>query len=352
VASSITGIFRPDRAALAPLAGVTDSVFRAHCAEFGACPVVTEMISVDGYIRSRPGDKTARFLRFRESERPIGFQFFGSDPTIVGMAVERAQELKPDFIDINAGCPVKKVIARGAGSALMRTPETLAAIVAKAVAASRVPVTVKIRAGWDLESINVLDVARRCRDAGAQAIILHPRTRSQGFSGHSDWNLLRCVREELDIPVVGSGDIVTAADALRMKAETGVENVMVGRAAMGNPWIFREIAALFAGEEPPPPPTPAERLELPLRQLRELSDEVSERFAVLNMRKVFGWFTKGMPGGSGLRQRIFQAPSADAVEDLVRGYLGDLASGRYDHEPVEECADQTGIETDMMDSDE
>jgi nifR3 family TIM-barrel protein len=284
------------------------------------------MISADGWIRSRPGDKTARLLRFRETERPIGFQFFGSDPTVVGMAVERAQDLNPDFIDINAGCPVKKVISRGAGVALMRTPEILAAMVEKAVRASRVPVTVKIRAGWDHGQVNALDVARRCRDAGAQAIILHPRTRSQGFEGRADWDLLRRIRDELDIPVIGSGDIASAADASRMKAETGVVYVMVGRAAMGYPWIFREIAAELAGGELPAAPTVRERLDLPLKQLAELSAEVSERFAVVNMRKVFGWFTRGMPDGAALRQRIFRAETAREVEAVVRGYLEDFES--------------------------
>ncbi len=324
MATPITDIFRPDRAALAPLAGVTDSVFRDRCAFFGARPVMTEMISADGYIRSKPGDKTTRLLRFRETERPIGIQFFGSDPTIVGMAVERAQELRPDFIDINAGCPVKKVISRGAGVALMRTPEILAAIVGKAVTASRVPVTVKIRAGWDYESVNALDVALRCRDAGAQAVILHPRTRSQGFDGNADWDLLRSLREKLGIPVIGSGDIASAVDALRMKAETGVEYVMIGRTAMGYPWIFREIAALLEGADEPSPPSLRERLELPLGQLRELSEEVSERFAVVNMRKVFGWFTKGMLYGAALRQRIFHAETADEVEAIVRSYIEEI----------------------------
>ncbi len=336
MANAITDIFRTDRAALAPLAGVTDSVFRDHCASLGARPVLTEMISSDGFIRSRPGDKTARLLRFRETERPIGIQFFGSDPTIVGMAVERAQDMNPDFIDINAGCPVKKVISRGAGVALMRTPEILAAVVEKAVKASRVPVTVKIRAGWDQENVNAIDVALRCRDAGAQAIILHPRTRSQGFEGKSDWNLLRVLRETLDIPVIGSGDITSAREARRMKAETGVEYVMVGRAAMGYPWIFREIAAHLEGTEFPIPPTIRERLELPLAQLGELSAEVSERFAVVNMRKVFGWFTRGMPAGASLRQMIFHAETAFEVNSIVRAYIEEFESENLIGSQIEE----------------
>ena len=347
MAGLITDMFRPDRAALAPLAGVTDSVFRDICAGFGARPVMTEMVSADGYIRSKPGDKTSRLLRFRETERPIGFQFLGADPTIVGMAVERAGELKPDFIDINAGCPVKKVVARGAGAALMRTPEILAAIVEKAVRASRVPVTVKLRAGWDSESVNAHDVARRCRDAGAQAVILHPRTRSQGFGGNADRELLRSLVEALDIPVIGSGDIVTAADVLRMKRETGIDYVMVGRAAMGYPWIFREITAVLNGAKMPEPPSCRERLELPRRQLGELSDEVSERFAVLSMRKVFGWFTRGMPNGASLRQRIFHAQTQGEIETIIGEYLADIeqTDNRGDESAVIEAAAGPGRES-------
>lgn len=319
--TDIRDIFRPDRAALAPLAGVTDSVFRRICASFGASPVVTEMISSDGFVRGRPGDKTWRMLRFRASEQPIGFQFFGSDPAMMTEAVRKAVDLDPDFIDINAGCPVKKVIARGAGSALMREPELLARIVRDVAAVSPFPVTVKIRSGWDHDSINAVEVARRCADEGAAAVIVHPRTRSQGFSGTADWDIIREVREALDVPVIGSGDIWSAGDAMRMRDDTGIHAVMVGRAAMGNPWIFRDIADLFDGREPGGTADVEERLDIALRQLDMLSAEVSQRFGVLNMRKFFGWYTKGVRGGSAFRQEVFRAQTIDEVREVVRAFI-------------------------------
>ena len=315
--AAVHDIFIPDRAALAPLAGVTDSVFRRICAGFGACPVMTEMVSSDGYVRQHGSDKSARLLRFNESERPIGFQFFGADPDMMAEAVQKAHDLKPDFIDINAGCPVKKVISKGSGSALMGNLDLLARIVKKVAAVSKVPVTVKIRAGWDHSNINAVEVASRCADSGAQAIIVHPRTKSQGFSGVSDWSLLRSVNEEVSVPVIGSGDVTTPEDALRMKEETGVDYVMVGRGAMGNPWIFSQIAKRFAGAEVPMPPDINEKLELALKHLEKLAAETSERYAVLNMRKFFGWYSKGIRGATDFRQNIFRAQTIKEVRNTV-----------------------------------
>lgn len=320
---SITDIFTGDRAALAPLAGVTDSVFRRICARFGARPVMTEMVSAMGYLRGNPGDKTARLLRFHETERPIGFQFFGPDPESMRDAVQRAQALRPDFIDINAGCPVKKVIAKGSGSALMRNPALLARIVAAVAGVSEVPVTVKVRSGWDGENINAAEVAERCVDSGAQAIIVHPRTRSQGFRGVSDWSVIRAVKEAVPVPVVGSGDVKTADDFLRMRQETGCDFVMVGRAAMYNPMIFREITAVTyraEGEMHHDTTGVAERLTLGLEQLRLLAEEVSGRFALLNMRKFFGWYSHGAKNGASFRRNIFRAESLDEVEEIVRSF--------------------------------
>ena len=195
--TGINDIFRPDRAALAPLAGVTDSVFRRICVEFGASPVMTEMVSSEGFVRGRPGDKTWRLLRFEESERPVGVQLFGADPAVMAEAVRRLQDRGPDFIDCNAGCPVRKVIGKGAGSALLGNPELLGRIVESMTAVSRYPVTVKIRSGWDYASVNAVEVAKLCEDSGAAAVIVHPRTRSQGFGGAADWSVIRAVREVL-----------------------------------------------------------------------------------------------------------------------------------------------------------
>ena len=312
---NIATIFTHTRAALAPLAGATDSAFRRICAEYGASPVMTEMVSSDGFVRGRSNDKTARLLRFHETERPIGFQFFGADPSIMAEAVRKAQDRNPDFIDINAGCPVKKVASKGAGSALLRTPDILRQIVAAVVAVSSVPVTVKIRSGWDHGSVNAVEVAQICEDAGAQGIIVHPRTRSQGFGGESDWTVIRAVKEKVTIPVIGSGDIRTPADAQRMFEETGADGVMIGRAALTDPTLFRRVARyLETGEEEEPSPI-AERLDIALRQLALLSEEVSERFAILNMRKFFGWYSRGVQNGAEFRRDIFRA---ETTGDIVR----------------------------------
>jgi tRNA-dihydrouridine synthase B len=324
MAGKIEDIFRTDRAALAPLAGVTDSLFRKICVGFGACPVMTEMVSSEGYIRTNEQNKSTGLLQYSESERPIGFQFFGANPEVMAAAAEKAHDLKPDFIDINAGCPVKKVISKGSGSALMRDPQLLAKIVGKVAGVSKVPVTVKIRSGWDHSSINAVEVAQRCVDVGACAVIVHPRTRSELFGGHSDWSLIREVREAVSVPVIGSGDIITHEDALRMKQETGIDHVMVGRSAMGNPWIFREIAEYLAGKKLTPPLPFGERLDLPLGHLEQLAENIQERFAVFKMRKFFGWYSKGAIGGAVFRQNIFKDETIEEVRNTVLSFKEEL----------------------------
>jgi len=320
----ITSIFTRTRASLAPLAGVTDSVYRRICADFGARPVMTEMVSSDGFVRGHPSDKTRRLLRFHESERPIGFQFFGADPAVMAEAARRAAEIGPDFIDINAGCPMKKVVVKGAGAALLRDLPLLGRIVRSVVeAASPLPVTVKIRSGWDHTSINVVDAARVCADGGAFGVIVHPRPRSQLFGGSADWKVIRVVKEAVGIPVVGSGDVWSALDARRMLDETGADSVMIGRASLGNPWIFRETTALLSGGAVPPAPGMDERLDLALSHLETLASEVNERFAVLNMRKFFGWYSRGMCGGAEFRCRVFTAQTIDEVREVVGEYRGD-----------------------------
>jgi len=316
----ILNIFRRDHAALAPLAGVTASVFRRICVRFGARPVMTEMVSSDGLVQHGGSKKTALLLDYRESERPIGIQLFGSDPDIMAEAAAIALGRSPDFIDINAGCPVKKVVVRGAGSALLRDLPRLGRIVEKVAAVSTVPVTVKIRSGWDAGSINAADTARVCRDAGASAVIIHPRARSQGFGGSADWSVIRTVREAVDIAVIGSGDIVEPEDARRMLDETGADAVMIGRRAMGDPWIFRRVRELLSGREVSAMPDIAERLDLALEQLDTLTEEVSERFAVLNMRKFFGWYSRGARNGAAFRTRVFRAGTRDEVYDIVREF--------------------------------
>jgi tRNA-dihydrouridine synthase B len=319
--TKITDIFNRRAAVLAPLAGVSDSVYRRICRQYGAGPVMTEMISSEGYVRSHPSDKSRRLLRFQECERPIGIQFFGADPDVMAEAARRVVDIGPDFIDINAGCPVKKVISRGAGSALLLDLPRLARIVKSVADAVSIPVTVKIRSGWDHQSINAVEASRMCVDAGAQAVIVHPRPRSQLFGGLSDWSVIARVKEALTVPVIGSGDIRTAADALRMIAETGADAVMIGRGAMGNPWIFGQARELLAGEPVTPSPEMNVRLELALHHLTVLCGEVDEWFGVLNMRKFFGWYSRGMRGGAEFRQHVFKAETVAEVRNIVEEYL-------------------------------
>lgn len=337
-APSITDIFTATHAALAPLAGVTDSVFRRICAGFGALPVMTEMVSSDGLVRGGENRKTALLLDFHEAERPIGFQLFGSDPAIMAAAVEQVLDRRPDFIDINAGCPVRKVVGRGAGSALMRDPKLLAEIVRRVAAVATVPVTVKIRSGWDHDSINAVEAAKHCADAGADAVIVHPRTRSQGFGGHADHAITRAVKEAVAIPVIASGDIFAVGDIRQVLEATGADAVMIGRRAMNDPFVFRQAAALLAGEPVPPDSTPAERLELALDHLDTLAAEVSGRYALLNMRKYFGWYSKGAHGGAEFRRRIFHEDNLDSVRSIVRDYIDHYRDIEIDHhikQPVE-----------------
>ena len=318
--AGIADIFRRDTAALAPLAGVNDSVFRRICAEFGARPVLTEMLSSDGLVRGNMDKAATRMLRFGDDERPIGYQLFGSDPYIMGEAARRLSVRRPDFIDINAGCPVKKVISHDAGSALMKKPRLLGDIVAATVKGSSVPVTVKIRSGWDHDSINAVEVARVCESEGAQAVIVHPRTRSQGFSGTADWSVIAAVKDAVSVPVIGSGDINTHEDAAAMLELTGADGIIIGRRAMHDPWVFERVNARLRGESVPGEPSVGERLDLALRQLGELAVEVSERFAVLNMRKFFGWYSKGAVGGAEFRRQVFRAESIDGVTKIVREF--------------------------------
>ena len=334
---TISSIFTPDRAALAPLAGVTDSVFRRLCAELGASPVMTEMISCEGFVRGKSNDKTSRMLRYHESERPIGFQLFGSDPDVMGAAAAKALDLKPDFFDINAGCPVKKVVTKGAGSALLQNPGLLSQIVERVVATSHIPVSVKIRSGWDCKTINAVEIAQTCVDSGAQGIIVHPRTRAQGFSGNADWTVIRDVKEAVSVPVIGSGDIHTPEDAQRMRDETGADCIMIGRAAMNNPWIFRDTACYFKGSALPPPSTVTDRLDLALRQLDLLSEEVAERFAVVNMRKFFGWYSRGSHDGAEFRRTVFRAETKEDVVSIVREFQESIRKN-HESEQVERAS--------------
>lgn len=302
--------------ALAPLAGWSDSPFRQLCREFGADLVFSEMISADGTVRNQA--KTITLAEFSESERPIGLQIFGAEPETVAEAVRILSRLKPDFIDLNFGCPAKKVVRRGAGSALLKDLPLMQKIAAAAVRATDLPVTAKLRSGWDAASINAVEAAKRLADVGIAALTVHPRTQTMQFSGKADWQIIRQVVEAVSIPVIGNGDVKSAADARRMLDETGCRGVMVGRAACGNPWIFLQIRRYLDRGIPPSDPSPAERAQTALDHLQRTIEKMGERQAVAFMRKQLIHYFKGLPHASLIRQQLVTATGFQDVEAALK----------------------------------
>ncbi len=300
-------------AGLAPMAGVTDAAMRLLCHEQGAAWSVSEMLSAKGWVFSGGRNPNALdLLRRLPGEGVAGLQLFGSDPAYIAEAARQLEGVGFQFFDLNFGCPAPKITGNGEGSALMRTPERIGDIVRALTDATRLPVTAKIRSGWDAESVNAVRVARICEDSGALAIAVHARTRDQQYAGRADWSVIRAVKRAVSIPVFGNGDVTSGADALRMMDETGCDAVIVGRAAQGNPWVFREIAAALRGETPVPP-TPAERVEMAARHFRLEQALFGEKLAVLQMRKHIAWYVHGMKEASRFRVRVNQMNSAAEV---------------------------------------
>ena len=289
--------------ALAPMAGVADAAFRRIAREFGASYTVTEMISAKGLMY---GDrKTAELMRLAPGEHPVAVQIFGSDVEAVRIAVPLAVEGSgADILDINMGCPTPKIVNNGDGCALMRDLSRAERVIRTAVAASPIPVTVKFRLGWDEGSRNCVEFARMAQAAGASAVCVHGRTRMQQYAGRADWDMLARVREAVDIPFVANGDVCTGADAASLLQKTGADLVMVGRGALGNPWLFREIEAVLAGREAPPAPDLAERLSVAARQIEYAAADKGERIAMLEARKHLAWYLKGYRGMASYRARF------------------------------------------------
>ncbi|MBI5419259.1 MAG: tRNA dihydrouridine synthase DusB [Deltaproteobacteria bacterium] len=306
---------------LAPLAGITDTTFRLLCRENGADVVLTEMASAKGLLLQP--ERTRRFLEFREDERPVGAQLFGASPGEIGEAAVRIRELGFDFVDINMGCPVRKVTAGGAGAAILANPRLAGEITGAAVRSARIPVTVKIRSGFGQESETYLEVARAAFDAGAAAVTLHPRSRGQMFSGCADWRQIGALKREFpDRIVIGNGDVRVPADASRMIALTGCDAVMVGRAALGNPWIFRamrkgQLAAVGTGAAlPHAAPSDAERKSLILRHGEEMHRRLGDA-GIREMRKHLAWYSRGTPGAAAFRAELVRVESLDSFREAV-----------------------------------
>ena len=322
---------------LAPLAGVSDRSFRQVAREFGAEYTVSEMISAKALCyeqncrRPATGNRvrTAPLAAVMRDEYPMAVQLFGAEPDFLARAAQLLEsgeylgacgEIPPAAIDINMGCPMQKIVGNGEGSALMRDPEHAAAVVRAVVNAVRLPVTVKMRSGWDAEHINAVELARRVEDAGAAAVCIHGRTRQQMYAPSADWDIIRRVKEAVRIPVIGNGDIFTAADALRMMRETGCDGVMIARGAQGNPWIFRELRAAMEGK-PYTPPDVRERLAVALRHAESLVREKGETTGIAESRKHMAWYVHGMRGAAAVRGRLMQIKSLDDIRAVFAGLL-------------------------------
>ena len=301
---------------LAPLAGITDGPFRRLCSEAGAGLVYSEMVSAKGLWYK---DKnTGGLLEILPGEGPVAYQLFGHEPEIMAFAARELDKRGNVIFDINMGCPVPKIVKNGEGSALMKNPDLAHDVVAAAVKNTSKPVTVKIRAGWDADSINAVEVAHAVSAAGASAIAVHGRTREQYYSGKADWSVIAAVKRAVDIPVIGNGDVTDGASALRMMEETGCDFVMVARGALGNPWIFRELNAAWRGEPLPPPPTKEDKKQMMLRHFNDVLDLKGEYVAVREMRKHVGWYLKGVPGAAAFRGKINQINSAVELRKAIQ----------------------------------
>ncbi len=309
---------------LAPMAGITDLAFRLTVRPFGCALCLTEMVSADGLVRGM--EKSLVYLRSSPLDRPLGVQIFGSEPSTLAEAAKIAAEKGADLVDINMGCPVKNVVKRGAGAALMREPVKIGRILHAVRKAASVPLTVKIRSGWDFSHLNALEVSRIAEDCGADAVFLHSRTATQGFSGRADWRVIEEVKAKTRIPVVGNGDILQASDARRMIEATGCDGVMVGRGALGNPWIFRQIIVPRAERDGAPG---LEERQGVIQEHLRLSVEISgESMGVRTFMKHLFWYTRGLAGISHFRKKAGPIRREDDLRLMIDAFFRTLAAER------------------------
>jgi tRNA-dihydrouridine synthase B len=303
---------------LAPMAGITNLPVRLIARDCGAALCFTEMVSSNGLVRD--GRKSFELLQSSPDDRPLGIQIFGDDPL---MLAESAQlvEGHGDLVDINMGCPVRKVVNSGAGSALMREPQRVRKIISKVRRITSLPLTIKIRIGWQRDEPSFLEIARIAEDEGCDAITLHPRCRAQMFGGNADWSKIEELKHAVSIPVIGSGDLFSAPDIAAMLARTGCDGVMIARGSLGYPWIFREAMDILSGKEPSQP-TPGERLAVAMRHLELFIGLAGERVAVQEMRKHFSWYAKGIHGAARFRNMVNIIEGIEPLTELLQEFFG------------------------------
>lgn len=308
-------------AALAPMASVADKAYRLIAKEFGAAYCVGEMASCKGLCYS--DRKTAELLSVSIAERPMAVQLFGAEPEFMAKAVKIAEQYKPDIIDINAGCPMPKIVRGGAGSALMRTPELFGELIKAAAEATSIPVTVKIRAGWDESSKYAVELARIAEENGAAAVAVHGRTKEQLYSGKADWDIIRAVKRAVSIPVIGNGDVQSVEDCVRMYEYTGCDLVMIGRGSYGRPWLFGQIRDHFEGKQPRSEPDLYEKLDIMRRHISLLVEDKGERTGMKEARRQAAWYIKGIEGAAGLRNKFAGMNTLADLDELINSIKKD-----------------------------
>ena len=301
---------------MAPMSGITDYPFRQLVLEKGCGLVFTEMVSAEGLIR-----KSESFLKVGKEEHPLSVQLFGSDAEVLARAAGTAETLGADAIDINMGCPAKKVIGTGAGVDLMRFPEKVKKILMHVRREVKGPLTIKIRAGWDKEKINAVEISKIAEDCGVDAITIHPRTKIQGFAGRADWNMIGALKKAITIPVIGNGDVTTPALAKRMLEETGCDGVMIGRGALGNPWIFSPEHSGSCGERSTLLPSLKERQAMIQRHFSLMQNHYGEKGAVKEIRKHVVWYTRGLPFSTAFRSKLARLRERETLFEAITSYF-------------------------------